>query len=72
MRGPLIIAAALPLVAVAACAPNSDDPWANPPVSSAPGSGPQQPQPPGSLPPGAAVNAPLTPSGGELLRMGSP
>ncbi len=71
MRGPFMIAAALLLVAVASCAPN-DDSWANPPVSSAPGSGSQQPQPPGSLPPGAVVNAPIAPSGGELLRMGNP
>ena len=71
MRGVFIVPAALLLASVVACTPEGQ-PWDDPPVSSAPGSGPQGPQPPGSLPRGAVVNAPLTPSGGELLRMGTP
>ena len=71
MRGLFIASAALLLLAVAGCAQDGDA-WANPPVSTAPGSGPQQPQSAGSLPPGAAVNAPILPSGGELLSIGTP
>ena len=71
MRGLFIASAALLLVSLTACAPEGQS-WDNPPVSSAPGSGSQEPQPPGSLPPGAVVNAPIAPSGGELLMLGTP
>lgn len=71
MRGSFIALAVVMLASVAACAPEGQA-WSDPPISSAPGSGPLGPQPPGSLPAGAVVNAPIVPSGGELLHMGSP
>lgn len=65
------VPAALLLLCVASCA-SDGDPWSDPPMSNTPDTGSQAPQPPGSLPPGAAVNAPLTRSGSDLLKMGAP
>jgi hypothetical protein len=64
------IAGLVLVLGIAACAPMSRQGGAGD-TSSAPFQSNQEPQSPNSLPAGARVNAPLTPSTGVWIRIGS-